>query len=272
LSGSPQERAAGRDHPRSSPLIFFILVFVLAVPFWVAGWASGLQLMPGLPIAGLMFVCPGLAALILAFREGGAAAAKALAGRVFDYRRIGSILWLGPALLLEPLAKTLAFFVQRWSGSPVPWPQFALAPTAILCAIFFISASGEELGWSGYATEPLQARWGALRASLILGAVWAAFHYVALLQAHRSVSWIAWWTLGTLAYRVIIVWLYNKTGRSVLAASLFHMTIDVTWQLFPISGSFFDPRVSGLISAALAIVLLLASPMRAKTSPQSPTS
>src|SRR5208282_1702332 len=116
--------------------------------------------MPGLPVAGLMFVCPGLAALILAFREGGAARAGALAGRVFDYRRLRPIVWLAPILLLEPLAKTLAFFVLRWSGSQIPVPHIAALPTMMLCVIFFVSASGEELGWSGYATEPLQARWG----------------------------------------------------------------------------------------------------------------
>ena len=35
------------------------------------------------------------------------------------------------------------------------------------------------------------------------------------------------------------------------------MTIDVTWQLFPVSGSFFDPKVSGLISAGVATMILL---------------
>jgi membrane protease YdiL (CAAX protease family) len=194
----PGDRPAGAivDHEgRHSPATFFVLVFALAVPFWVLGWATSLQLMPGLPIAGLMFVCPGLAALILAFREGGSARAGALAKRLFDFRRLGSIVWLAPILLLEPLAKTLAFFVLRWSGSRIPVPHIDALPTMMLCVIFFVSASGEELGWSGYATEPLQARWGVVGASLILGAVWAAFHYVALVEAHRSVSWIAWWTL-----------------------------------------------------------------------------
>jgi uncharacterized protein len=258
---APRDRRTSENIGRGaggSPVAFFVLVFLLAVPFWTVGWATGLQLMPGLPIAGLMFICPGLAALILAFREGGAAGAGALARRVFDYRRVRSIVWFAPILFLEPLAKTLAFFVLRWSGSQIPVPHIAVLPTVLLCVIFFASSSGEELGWSGYATEPLRARWGIVGASLVLGAVWAAFHYVALLEAHRSLSWVAWWTLGTLAYRVIIVWIYDGAGRSVFAAALFHMTIDVTWQLFPVSGSFFDPRVSGLISAAVATIILIA--------------
>jgi uncharacterized protein len=118
------------------------------------------------------------------------------------------------------------------------------------------------LGWSGYVTDPLQERWGWLRASLILGVVWALWHYIALVQAHRSVEWIAWWTLGTVAARVIMVWLYNNTGKSVFATILFHMMINLTWQLFPVRGSYFDPRVSGIISACVVGIILISKVSR----------
>jgi len=246
-----------RAQHRASPLTFFLLTFFLAIPFLLLGAATGLELMPGLPIAGLMFVCPGLAALILTFREAGGAAAVALFGRVFDVRRIDRLAWFAPILLLEPAEKTLAFWIQCLSGTPIPAPHFELGHTLVLCALFFISAAGEELGWSGYVLAPLQARWGALRAGLIIGVVWAVYHYIALVQAHRSIAWIAGWSLGTVAARVILVWLYNNTRRSIFAASLFHMTFNVTWQLFPVSGSYYDPRVSGLIVAAVALVIIL---------------
>lgn len=47
-----------------SPLKFFLLVFALSIPFWLAGAATGLRLLPRLPGAALMFVCPATAALI----------------------------------------------------------------------------------------------------------------------------------------------------------------------------------------------------------------
>ena len=121
---------------------------------------------------------------------------------------------------------------------------------------FFAGAFLEELGWSSYVIDPMQNRLGALLASVLVGLVWSAFHYVALLQAHRSLEWIAWWSLWTVALRVIIVWLYNNTCKSVFAAALFHTTINVTWQLFPIRGSFFDPHVTGLITAILAAAVV----------------
>jgi membrane protease YdiL (CAAX protease family) len=49
---------------------------------------------------------------------------------------------------------------------------------------------GEELGWSGYAIDLLQARWGALGAGILLGSVWAVWHFVPLAQVHRSPGWI----------------------------------------------------------------------------------
>ena len=67
-------------------------------------------------------------------------------------------------------------------------------------------------------------------------------------------TWIAWWTIGIVAARVIMVWLLNNTGKSVFAMVLFHMTLNVGWQLFPVNGSFFDPRVTGLSMATVAAI------------------
>jgi hypothetical protein len=98
-----------------------------------------------------------------------------------------------------------------------------------------------------------------------LGSIWAAFHYAALLEANRSISWIAWWSVGTVATRVIMVWLYNNAGKSVVGAALFHMTGNLAWQLFPIRGSYFDPRINGLITAIVAAVVIVRMRPRAAT-------
>jgi len=238
-------------------MAFLLLVFALAIPFLLLGAVTRIQLLPGLPVASLMAVCPATAALILVYRDDGAAGALALLKRAFDYRRIREKAWYAPILFLMPGIMTLSLGVIRRTGTPVPAPRAALIPALLLCAVFFIGALLEELGWSGYLIDPMQNRWGALSASMIVGLVWAVFHYVALRQADRSWEWIAWWSLWTVALRVIIVWLYNNTGKSVFAAALFHSTINVTWQLFPIRGSFFDPRVTGLITAFVAATVVV---------------
>jgi uncharacterized protein len=246
---------SGTAKPNRSPLTFFLLTFVLAIPFWVLGGVMGFQLLPGLPEAALMFVCPALAALIVVRRESGPEGAKALMKRALDYDRITAKAWYAPILLLNPAISVSSFAVLRLIGTPVPAPEVPFPAIVALSVVFFIGALGEELGWSGYAVDPLQSRLGALRASLLLGAVWAAFHFVALAQAHRSVKWIAWWSLGTVSARVIMVWLYNHTGKSVFGAVLFHAASNVCWQTFPIHGSFFDPRVNGLITAIVAAIV-----------------
>ena len=236
---------------------FFVLAFALAVPFWVLGAYTTLNLLPGLPIAALATFSPALAGTILVYAEDGGAGVAAFLRRSLDFGRIKSKVWYVPVLLLMPAIMTASFGVARLSGVPVPLPRIALVPTVILGVVFFVAALGEELGWSGYATDPMQARWGALGAAIILGGIWVVYHYLGLVEVGRSTTWIEWWALNTLALRVIIVWLYDNTGRSVFATALFHMTINVTWQLYPVNGSFFDPRLTGLITAAVAVVVVI---------------
>src|SRR3954471_21964806 len=94
----------------------------------------------------------------------------------------------------------------------------------------------------------MQQRRTALQVGLVLGVAWALWHVIPLVQAHRPAAWIAWWSLGTVASRVIIVWLYNNAGRSVPAAALYHAVTNFCWQLFPNSGSHYThaiPACSG---------------------------
>jgi len=61
-----------------SVLGFFVLAFALAVPFWLIGAVTGLELLPGLPVASLATVCPVIAAVILVYRENNGAGVMAL--------------------------------------------------------------------------------------------------------------------------------------------------------------------------------------------------
>jgi uncharacterized protein len=214
---------------------------------------NGHQLMPGLPMAALMFVCPGLAAIILVGRTEGSLGIRALFARAINYKGVKPRAWYLPSLLLNPAVFVMSYIAMRILGTPVPAPELEILPALALCAVFLLTALGEELGWSGYAIDPLQQGWGALWAGLLLGAACAAFHWVALAEAHRSFGWIAWWSLWTVAQRVIMVWIYSRTGKSIVAMVLIHASSNICWQLFPIRGSFFDPRITGLITTILAI-------------------
>jgi len=241
----------------ASPLTFFLLVVVLSLPFMLAGALTSVQIVPGVPISGLALVCPVTAAAILTYRERGSTGVKRLLARAFDVERVRAKLWYAPAVLLMPAIMVASYGAMRLMGQQLPTPQFSVAAILTLFAGFLIGGLAEELGWSGYATDPLQERYGALGAALMIGGVWAVWHYVALLEAHRSLAFIAWWSLGTVALRVIIVWLYNNTGRSVFVAALVHAMFNLAWQMFPINGSYYDPRVTGLITAVVAAVVVI---------------
>jgi membrane protease YdiL (CAAX protease family) len=241
-----------------SPLKFFLLVFALSLPFLLAGPLVGYQLVPGVPVTALIGVfCPATAAIILVYRESKTAGVRDLLKRSFDCNRIKAKVWYAPILLLMPVVTISSYVWMRWMGVQLPVPEIRVVATLAMSLAIFILALGEELGWSGYAIDPMQDRWGALPASILLGLVWAIWHIVPLVQVHRPPEWIAWWCLGTVAARVLIVWLYNNTGKSVFAAVVFHTTINVTWQLFPIRGSYWDPRVNGVIMAIAAVVVVV---------------
>jgi len=256
-----KDSPTGPDLPigARSLLAYFGLTFLLTAPFWVLSAVSGKQLLPGLPLAALAVICPAIAALVLSWRFGGVTAAQALLKRALDFRRVRAKAWWLPILLISPAVSAAVFLILRLGGSAVPVPQISLLPTAALFVVFLVCAISEELGWSGFALGPLQARLGAVPAGLILGAVWAVWHYPALLQAHRAADWIAWWTLGTVAMRLIMVWLFNKTGGSVFGAAVFHAVSNLCWQMFPVQGSWFDPRLNGLLMGGLALATVLAT-------------
>jgi len=204
----------------------------------------------------LMAVVPTAAALILLRREPPLGGGLRLLRRAFDFRRIRDPRWYAVILLTYPTILLATWLLLRLCDARVPLPDIALVPALGLAVAFLLFALAEELGWTGYATAPLRARFGPLGAALLLGAAWAAFHWIALMQADRALGWIAWWTLYTLAARVIMMAIYEGTQGSVFAASLFHATLNLGWQLFPVHGSHLDFAVAGPVTAVVAAMVI----------------
>lgn len=245
------------DPAQRSPVVFFLLVFGLSVPFWLAGWRWDFEFVPGLPVSALGFVCPLLAALILACRGGGLGGAGTLLRPAVDVPLRRQVGWLLPAMLLFPVLLISSSAVAP-SGSVSTGAVVAALPMAIA---FLVAAAAEELGWSAYATHPMRVRLGALGAGLVIGGVWAAWHVVPYLQAGRAWSWIAWQVAFTIAARVILVWLYSAAGRSMVAATLAHASINVAvFLVAPVST--YDPRVAALASGGVALAVSIAWSLR----------
>jgi membrane protease YdiL (CAAX protease family) len=254
---------------RAKPLTFFVLVFALSLPFWLAGHATGMQLLPGLPLAALGAFCPAVAALILCARDAGSRGAFELLTRTFDAARIPSVLWYVPTIALMPAALLAPYAVM---APPDASAHIPLLTGVAMFIAFFAAGLGEELGWSGFALEPLQRELAPLGAALLIGLIWALWHFVPLVQAHRELDWIAWWGAGTIATRVIMVWLYNGAGRSILATAIFHAMSNVGYFfLLPNVGASYasDIGAATLIVVACMVTLVWLPQMVSRTSPLS---
>mgnify|MGYP001313725985 FL=1 len=236
-----------------SPSRFFALVFALSVPFWLAGWlanAAGAARPYDLPVSSLMAFCPLIAALVLLPRG------QRLPLLRRSVARFRPLRWYVPAVLLMPGVFAASYVVLRLAGRPLPEPQIAWATVPVLVVMFLVAAVGEEAGWMGYAADRLLTRYGALTVGLLIGLVWAVWHIVPWLQAGRDAGWIAWQCLFTVASRVIILWLYRNTGASVAATVLLHASSNVGYALFPVNGSHYDPMTTGLLTAAVAVIVV----------------
>lgn len=246
------------EDPRRPVASFLVLVFALSVPFWLLGATFGVQLIPGLPLSSLVAFTPGLAAVVLSFRAGRLPAVRHTLGRALDGHRIQARAWYLVVVLFPPTVAVIAYAALRVTGVDVPPPAAPGLDVVLLFVAFFAAALAEEIGWTGHATDPLLDRWGVLPAGCLLGLVWVLFHLVPLMQAGRAWEWTAWWSLATVTSRTVMVWLHRHAGRSVFAAAVFHTMINVSWRLFPVDGSFYDPRAFGLATLALALLLIAA--------------
>ncbi|WP_457593965.1 CPBP family glutamic-type intramembrane protease, partial [Hydrogenimonas sp.] len=169
--------------------------------------------------------------------------------RVFDIRRICKR-WHLVLLLTFPVLNTLALLLSVLAGSP--WPEFETAsnllsePWRILPFALFILLYGplpEELGWRGYALDGLQARYNALFSSLILGVVWALWHFPLFFMKGQwqhdvlKFGTLDFWTFifSPIFLSILFTWIYNNTNRSTLSAILFHFMCNFSGNLIPLT-------------------------------------
>jgi len=220
--------------PKCSAVRFFPLVFVLTTPWWLLARYVQIDGLPdNLPITdiGATFI-PMLAAIVLVQREAGMAGVRQLLARVFDWRRIERALW-APLLLAMPAIFGLTYVLMRIAGWSVPHMWTPSPSLGLVFLAFFIAAAGEEFGYTAYLTDRMRPNWSMLGAGLVIGVPWALWHLPSMIQLGQSPALIVWGLTATVAFRVIYVWLYNATGRSMFAVTLIHAIANTSRTAFP---------------------------------------
>ena len=203
--------------------LFLVLTFGL---FWLAApLATVSPVLPGLVAA----LAPTLAAVVLTALGEGGRGVRALLGKLVAWR-VGWPWYL--AALGLPLGLSAAIWlVGGLLGGTAAAPAAAVLA---LAPLIFILAATEEVGWRGYVLPRLLARLPSLAVALLLGALHALYHlplWVAPGFPPPSYSFLSFF-VTSLAFGLLWVWFYLRTGGSVLIAALFHGAINTGGNLF----------------------------------------
>jgi membrane protease YdiL (CAAX protease family) len=99
----------------------------------------------------------------------------------------------------------------------------------------------EELGWTGFMQHTLQERHGPVLASIMVAPAFALIHLpgffaagfindepTPLSQFPAVLLQVGVLAVAAMFFRVVIMWLYNGSGRSVLIVALFHSAFNMT--------------------------------------------
>ena len=118
---------------------------------------------------------------------------------------------------------SFAFFRQEWYLTPV-----------VFLVTIIGGPLGEEFGWRGLALPNLQRKWGPMVASIIIGVVWALWHLPLFFQpetvhAQIGLQLLPVYVAGEIVLAIIITWVYNKTGSSLLVGGIILHNADNFW-------------------------------------------
>ena len=216
---------------RAFPLKYFVIAFAFTWFFWgldVLGARDMIPALPGLTVVGTFG--PLVAAVIVTAQESGRAGLRSLLGRVVRWRV--APIWYAVAIL-GPLVITLgaiALHVALGGQPPSLGLLIGALPTLLIFVVYMMIAValGEEVGWRGYALPALQARYSALLASLILGVMWGLWHLPVFFNPDTFYSNLpfALWLAYIVPFAILITWVFNSAGGSVLMAMFFHAVMN----------------------------------------------
>ena len=247
-------RTATSTKGRAFPLGYFVLAFAFTWSFWWLAVLEARGLIPPLPVPALFIGAfgPMVAAVVLTVRESGRAGLRSLLGRVTRWRV--APVWYGVALL-GPIALQLAamaLHVALGGQPPDPSAMVAALPGVVLLTAYMLVqvGIGEEVGWRGYALPRLQAGHGALVSSMILGSIWTLWHLPLFFDPATGYSITPFWVFlfFLLPVSVLITWVFNSTGGSVLIVMLVHAVLNASgtpmWRAIPEYGAMESPTVA----------------------------
>lgn len=219
---------------------FYLIAFAIVIP---SALLMALVTPAGAPTVGTyVFSTLGAAAplLALAILEKVTRGEAVTLKRVFAQVRVRGpgLGWLAVAALTQPLVTLTASGVRVLLGTSPELqlirPGMAeelgawLVPAILIHFVAALATSPllEEPGWRGFALSPLQARFGRLAGSLVVGVAWWAWHQPLNLALGLQPTWYDAVTMIAISF--LIDAMFTLSGRNLLAAMLAHQAAGTT--------------------------------------------
>ena len=174
---------------------------------------------------------PNIAALVVSRVIGGKTDVRRLFGGWLKWRVSGWWYVFGLIPILIAFVSAGGYAIVGRGGTLEATAPLSTSSFVLMVLFHTIQgATGEELGWRGFALPGLQMRFSPLVSALILGFIVSGWHGL----LHRASptglpEWQFWVML--ISYSVIITWAYNKLHGSVLIATLFHFAFNFSLEL-----------------------------------------
>jgi CAAX protease family protein len=258
IAERPRQAYAGPRLDVKALVVFFALAFALSW-LWVFPLAAAHLVVlrgEGWPTHYPALFGPAIAAVVVTAWTMGRPGIGDLLARVARWQvpprwwlvALSPAAFLGLALIAMAAAgKALpsAANFGRFSGIP------AIGLVGVLLLIVF-GALGEETGWRGYALPQLQRRFSPLTSSLILAVLWFAWHlpqfFVISTYRHSSPVQYVGMLLGLACGAVILTWLYNRSGGSILLVAVWHGLYNL------VSGT---QAATGMLAAVVSTLVMI---------------
>jgi membrane protease YdiL (CAAX protease family) len=153
-------------------------------------------------------------------------------------------------LLIFPAVFTVSIGLDHALGGQLPGKTnlagILTNPLSFFPLVLLSFMSGpfsEEIGWRGFALDPLLNRFGFARASIFLGVIWGVWHlplYFMPQTWHGQMGFrlTGFWLfiLMTIGLSCLMSYVYVRSQRSILSAMLMHLMSNFTAQLLaPVS-------------------------------------
>ena len=225
---------------RHSLILYFIIAFAFSWTIYLSlvaikyGWTDA-------PIPySLHYLAsfgPTLAALIVTALTAGKEGLRELWSRMIKWRvRWGYAVFavFSPIVFFILAALIIRIIKGEWldvrllgQANYMPYLGWGVLPLWLITFGF-----GEEIGWRGFALPRLQKTMSVQRATLTLALIWSlwhmpAFFYLDTIENLGGLMIIPGFMIGVLFGAVLLTWLYNGTGGSILMVAVWHALFDL---------------------------------------------